>query len=606
MNELLVATTATTLITLLGCLPRWMRQSYLQGVMLLLLILLNGIVSTTFFHDLWLIPALFLLPALAASLGVSVWSVWARISAVCLLQNLFVFLFVSALTVLHVSTFFGALLGGLVWIVQLVAALIACNTLFEVLNVLGRSSFPQKDHVLRACEPPSWPGVCIQIPIHDEPPTVVAQTLLCLLQQEYVGKWMIQIIDDNTPAIQTWLPIYALCQRLGTRVQFLHLEAWPGFKAGALNEGMRRLPEWVEVVGVVDADYLVQAGYLHATARHFADSRVGFVQTRQRYRGWKGYPYFEGLQALYESFFALSLVSQRELQSTVCFGSMCLLRRNALDQVGGWDESIVPEDIVLSLRLQSHGWRGIYDHHWYGTGLLPFDFESLKKQRSRWASGMIQTLKKHWRPLIGFSTPETYSFTIRQRLCFLSMGCHYFAEVPPFLFALLLFISLLMSFFGGQSLVGTPAISLGGLIVLLSIGGIRTIWALQETIGCPPSQAIGAFLFSLSLSWTTCCACLSACVSQKGVFLRTPKTRYQQSWQRAISIVRQELALCALFLSLYVFFAWRETSLYLLACSPFLIQGCTYGLAEICALAADGIWLLPSSLFGSTNKETGI
>jgi cellulose synthase/poly-beta-1,6-N-acetylglucosamine synthase-like glycosyltransferase len=417
--------------------------------------------------------------------------------------------------------------------------------------------------------------------------------------QDYPGNWIVQVIDNNTPDQEVWMPVRDFCQRFGDRVQFLHLEQWPGYKAGALNEGTRRLPDWVEVVAVVDADYLVEPNFLRATARHFANPEVALVQTPQHYRGWRGIPYFEGLNYLYEYFFALSMVSRRELRSVVCFGTMCLIRRSALLQVGGWDEASITEDVELSVRLLGRGWRGVYDHRSYGAGLMPLDFGALKKQRFRWAFGTIQTLKKHWRLLLGLSEPSGYSLTLTQRWCFLVLSLQYLAEVPAFLFAFLLVMTVLLSVLGSPLVPPALSVALFGPLLLLVIANARTIWALRETTGCTRSQAIAALVFFLSLSWITARACFSAFVHRTGVFLRTPKLRGRQKWQQAVLICKEEIALSLLYLGtilLAVQHHWREQSASLVS---LLLQAVICAGAVICAFASEGIGLFPRSLFGT-------
>jgi len=74
-----------------------------------------------------------------------------------------------------------------------------------------------------------------------------------------------------------------------------------------------------------------------------------------------------------------------------------------LQEIGGWDEWCITEDAEASLRILKAGYQSLYIRRTYGSGLIPFTFEGLKKQRFRWCFGGIQILKKHWLSLLPWS-----------------------------------------------------------------------------------------------------------------------------------------------------------------------------------------------------------
>ncbi|RAQ95847.1 hypothetical protein A4R35_09890 [Thermogemmatispora tikiterensis] len=104
---------------------------------------------------------------------------------------------------------------------------------------------------------------------------------------------------------------------------------------------------------------------------------------------------------MYETFFATYMASRRERNSLLCTGTMGLVRRRCLEEVGLWDETCVTEDAELSICLPGKGWKGVDDHRPYGAGLMPLEFDALKK---------------HWRPLLGLASPVQYHLTLIQRL----------------------------------------------------------------------------------------------------------------------------------------------------------------------------------------------
>ncbi len=601
LSQWVVVTTVATAVATLGIMPGLLRRSPMAGLVLLALVTLAGYLGDRQFGNPWLCGVV-LLPALAWVRVVasrSVWKAWASIYVICMAQNALVYLTYIGCAVLQSSGLIAHVVGSVIWLAQAGSLLVAFPSTFDLLNVLGRRHTPARDRMLAAPEPATWPGCCFQIPASNEPPALVEQVLMQLMQQDYPGRWMIQVIDNNTPDPATWKPIQTLCEHLGARVQFLHLEHWPGFKAGALNEGTRHLPDWVELLAIVDADYLVQPDFLRATVRHLVDPEVAFVQTPQHYREWHTSSYFSGLNFLYELFFATYMPSRSDRNAIIFAGTMGVLRRSCLEAVGYWDEASVTEDAELSLRLLSHRWRGIYDHRSYGAGLMPFTFEGLAKQRFRWAFGTAQLLKKHGKLLVGLASSEGSALTVVQRLCFAGLIVQYVIEVVSFLSAMLLLgtaIGAALGFPLDLPLVQTMVI-LPVLLIVMNL--VRTVWGLRAVTHCTRSQALGALLFCFALSWTTVRACVAALVHQRGVFLRTPKVREQKRWQRALRVTVQESLLGCCFLGMAVL-TGREHPGDVLVMGLLAYQAGIYAMAPLCALAAEGVWLVPPWLLGTT------
>src|SRR5204863_1972246 len=93
----------------------------------------------------------------------------------------------------------------------------------------------------------------------------------------------------------------------------------------------------------------------------------------------------------------VGMVQRNENNAIIVHGTMCLIRRTALEAAGGWSSDTIVEDTDLGLGVIEQGWGALYANRRYGWGLLPNTFEAFKKQRYRWASGGAQIIKKHWR-----------------------------------------------------------------------------------------------------------------------------------------------------------------------------------------------------------------
>jgi glycosyl transferase family 2 len=99
----------------------------------------------------------------------------------------------------------------------------------------------------------------------------------------------------------------------------------------------------------------------------------------------------------YAGFFDIGMVQRNEENAIIVHGTMCLIRRTAMDMAGGWAGDTICEDTDLGLAIIEQGWLTYYTNHRYGRGLLPDTYEAFRKQRHRWAYGGFQIVKKHWR-----------------------------------------------------------------------------------------------------------------------------------------------------------------------------------------------------------------
>jgi hypothetical protein len=160
---------------------------------------------------------------------------------------------------------------------------------------------------------------------------------------------------------------------------------------------MDRTAADAEIIGIIDADYAVEPDWLKDLVPVFADPRVGIVQAPQEHRDQDRSLMHYMMNGEYAGFFDIGMVQRNEENAIIVHGTMCLVRRAAMDMVGGWSSDTICEDTDLGLAIIEHGWLTHYTNHRYGRGLLPDNYEAFKKQRHRWAYGGFQIVKKHWR-----------------------------------------------------------------------------------------------------------------------------------------------------------------------------------------------------------------
>ncbi len=454
---------------------------------------------------------------------------WSARAHLCWASS--VFLFVVYLTYALEWTFashlgFGSTVGGvLLWVLEVFAAGLSCAYLWEICDALGTEHWRRRITPSTELRMPDedLPFVSLHVPAHNEPPDMVIDTLRALLRLDY-PRYEIILIDDNTDDETLWRPVEAWCQRHG--VKFAHLENWPGYKSGALNYALRQLTsDEAELIGVVDSDYQIEPGFLRRCAPAFADPWIGFVQAPQDYRGWDEARYYRRLYYSYKYFFAVSQPSRNEHDGAIFAGTMGLIRRVALDELGGWDEWCITEDAEVSLRLLRAGWHGLHMDQTWGRGVMPLTFEALKGQRYRWCFGGIQILRMHWRSLMPGRSSRANHLSGGQRWSYLAGALQWYGDLLGFLFLIFLLAGAVnLSTGGGQLFRKLTVFLVGSVPVLVVLGLVRAIALLRRGTGASWRDSLGAFFIWQSTSLVVARASVLALFASKAAFLRTPKT----------------------------------------------------------------------------------
>ena len=246
------------------------------------------------------------------------------------------------------------------------------------------------------------PKVSIHVPACCEPPAMLCTTLDAVAKLDYPNLECVVIIN-NTPDPKFWEPVEAHCRTLGDRFKFLRLEKHEGYKAGALRIALEHTAADAEIIGLIDADYVVEPNWLKDLVPLFVDARVGLVQSPQDHRDGDRSPMHYAMNAEYAGFFDIGMVQRNEANAIIVHGTMCLIRREALLDAGNWSSDTIVEDSDLGLTMLEHGWSAHYTNRRYGYGLLPDTYDAFKRQRHRWAFGGLQILRKHWRSLLPWS-----------------------------------------------------------------------------------------------------------------------------------------------------------------------------------------------------------
>ncbi len=457
---------------------------------------------------------------------------WAMTILATILFVIYSFM-VTAFTPLNTISFIIALDF---FLIEALAMVMALTHAYESLDLFCRFRWKRKFTGIKPI-PGYAPMVSLHVPAYNEPPEVVEETLNSLARLDYPN-YEILVVDNNTPGEENWLKIRDLCLRLGPRFRFVHLDKWPGYKSGALNFGLAHTAPEAEIIGSIDADYVVNSNFLRELVPAFANPKIGFVQAPQDYRDHERDPFSESMYHGYKYFFEVSMPVRNEHNAIIFCGTMGLIRKSALQEIGGWDEWCITEDAEASLRILKLGYESLYIKHSYGRGLMPYTFEGLKKQRFRWCFGGIQILRKHWNALMPWShslDPQNH-LTLAQRYFYLVGGLQWFTDVLNLLFGIFLTLGAISSIFYGvfsvRPLTG-PLLILPAVFLFLHLW--RFLWVLRHALNLSARTALRSMYNFFSLGWAVTLACIQGLIRKRGVFLRTPKSR---GWSRAWSALR--------------------------------------------------------------------
>lgn len=408
-----------------------------------------------------------------------------------------------------------------------------------------RRYFPPADPTVRR---ENYPKVSIHVACYNEPPAMVIKTIDSLARQTYPNLEVI-VVDNNTKNPDVWKPVEAYCKSLGERFKFFHLDPWPGFKAGALNYALTQTAPDAVVVGVLDADYVVQPDWLKSVIPYFDNPKVGLVQNPQSHRAWRGNAFKEMINWEYEGFFHIGMVHRNEYNAIIQHGTMCLMRKTAMEQLGGWAEWCIVEDAEMGLRLMKSGYETVYVNMPFGKGLVPDSFMAYKKQRFRWAYGAIQILRRYGREMVlGYdkSTPAEKRLNLWQRYHFLAGWLPWFGDALHLLFTALLLV-------GSVALVAAPRFVMMPIAALvlpslaLSLFNLaRSLWLYQSRVRCSTRHRLAACVAGLGLTYTIGRAVVTGVLTPSCPFFRTPKCENRSALSRCLLMVREEAGLFAL------------------------------------------------------------
>ena len=389
------------------------------------------------------------------------------------------------------------------------------------------------------------PMVSVHVPAYNEPPEMLIETLNALADLDY-PRYEVVIVDNNTKDEAVWRPVEAHCRNLGPRFKFYHEGQLAGFKAGALNYALAQTAPEAEVVAVIDSDYQVTTNWLRDLVPQFLRPEVAIIQAPQDYRD-DGENLFKAMcYAEYRGFFYIGMVTRNERNAIIQHGTMTMVRKSVLEDVGRWAEWCITEDAELGLRIFEKGYEALYIPKTYGRGLMPDTFIDFKKQRYRWAYGAVQIIRHHAKAL---QWRNQSRLTYGQRYHFIAGWLPWIADSINLIFTLAaLGWSIGMLHFPKQ--VDPPMIILSAVPLAFFVFKIAKMFYLYRSrVKATISQTLASALAGLALSHTISKAILFGMVTKSLPFFRTPKKAEGRRFWYALQSAREEgmIALALLF-----------------------------------------------------------
>ena len=269
-----------------------------------------------------------------------------------------------------------------------------------------------------------WPHVDVLIPTYNEPLSVVRSTVFAAQNIDYPpDKLHVYVLDDGRRD-----HFEEFCAEAG--VGYMRRNDNRHAKAGNINHALQRVAS--PYAAIFDCDHVPTRSFLQITLGWLLkDRRLGMLQTPHFFYSpdpfERNLDHFKEIPNEGELFYGVLQDGNDLWNATFFCGSCAILRRSALDEIGGVATETVTEDAHTSLRMQMRGWETAYINIPQAAGLATETLASHIGQRIRWARGMTQILRSDC-PLF------VKGLTWPQRLCYFNSMIHFLYAGPRLIF----------------------------------------------------------------------------------------------------------------------------------------------------------------------------
>jgi cellulose synthase (UDP-forming) len=261
--------------------------------------------------------------------------------------------------------------------------------------------------------------VDIYITVAGEPVSVVEQTVKAATAIEY-PHFTVNILNDGYVAKKAnWREMEKLAKKYAsTGVRCITRRRAGGAKAGNINHALAVTK--APYVAVLDCDHIPSKDFLKRMMGYFADAQVAFVQSPQYYRNHTKSFVANASWQQQTLFFGPICRGKDRTNSLFMCGTNMVIRRQALESVGGMKQDSITEDLLTSLIMHAKGWKSVYVPRILARGLAPEDLSAYWQQQFRWARGSLEVLLRYnplflrglsWSQRIQYLASVTYYLT---------------------------------------------------------------------------------------------------------------------------------------------------------------------------------------------------
>jgi cellulose synthase/poly-beta-1,6-N-acetylglucosamine synthase-like glycosyltransferase len=375
------------------------------------------------------------------------------------------------------------------------------------------------------------PHITVQLPLFNEM-YVVERLLGAVAEIDYPrDKFEIQVLDDSTDeTMKLAQATVARYTKEGFDIHYLHRSDRTGFKAGALENGLKAARG--ELVAIFDADFVPKPDCLRKLVHYFTDPIVGCAQMRWSHINGS-YNLLTRLQTIMlDGHFVVEQTTRNRAGGFFNFnGTAGIWRRRAIEMSGGWQQDTLTEDTDLSFRAQLMGWKFSYLLDEDAPAEIPVEINAFKAQQRRWAKGVMQVGLKLYPRICRAPLP----LRVKLEMFFRLTGN---ISYPLMIVASLLQFPLLLVRYNQPfyhlMILDLPLLFFSSISVILFYG--TAVWYLDQNraprlLHLPLVMALG-----IGLAFSNARAVLEAVVGLKSEFVRTPKYRvegaHDATWKR--------------------------------------------------------------------------
>lgn len=363
------------------------------------------------------------------------------------------------------------------------------------------------------------PEVLTQIPLYNEY-NVAERVIRAVAAIDYPqDKHIIQVLDDSSDDTVGLVDrVVASLQAEGYRIEAVRREVREGFKAGALDYGLKQCD--ADYVAIFDSDFIPPAEFFKRTLAHLLEKpQLGLVQARWGSINTEESPLTKAQGLGIDGHFIIEQTARAYNGLFLNFnGTAGLWRRETIDDAGGWTSDTLTEDLELSYRAQLKGWKFHYLPNLVVPAEIPESYSAFRSQQFRWAKGSIQTarmmLGQVWKSNISLLQKVEATFHLTHYSIHFCMFVHALLGLP-----ILLIGSRLSDFASTWYLVPLAFAIVGPSLLYLC----AQAWSEQGTVLRFFRRLPVLMLVGFGICFSNARACVEGFIGIVSPFVRTPK-----------------------------------------------------------------------------------